>query len=108
MIREADVTLGALGKQRVRFEFTPGRPGCMYLSNGDPGYPDEPAELWITEVCITGVWIDASGFGEAVLDKLFRPAEDELMSRIGGELQYDADGDAYDREQERRMEEGYP
>lgn len=27
---------------RVEYEYSPGRPGRMYLRNGDPGYPDEP------------------------------------------------------------------
>jgi hypothetical protein len=105
---EATVTLGALGKQRVRFDYTPGRPGCMYLRNGDPGYPEEPAELWIEEVCIGGIWINAGDFGEAVLDELFRPAEDELLEGMGARLQADADEADWDRQQERRMEEGYP
>ncbi len=108
MSREATVTLGALGQQRVRFAYTPGRPGCMYLRNGDPGYPDEPAELWIEEICICGVWIDAAEFGQAVHDELFLPAEDELLERMGSMLQDDADEAAIDRAEERRMEEGYP
>ena len=108
MIREATVTLGALGDQLVRYEFTPGRPGCMYLRNGDPGYPEEPAELWITEICICGKWLDAGDFGEAVIEELFGPAEDALMGRIGGELQAEHDEEAWDRAQEILAERGYP
>lgn len=29
----------------VSFHLTKGRPGRMYLRNGDPGYPPEPAEV---------------------------------------------------------------
>ena len=30
--------------------FQPFHPGCNYLANGDPGYPDEPAEFEIESV----------------------------------------------------------
>lgn len=30
--------------------YIPFRAGRMYLSNGDPGYPDEPAEFEITDI----------------------------------------------------------
>ncbi len=30
---------------RIWFSYTPGRPAVMYLRNGDPGYPAEPAEV---------------------------------------------------------------
>ena len=29
----------------VRFNYTPGRPAVMYLRNGDPGHPADPAEV---------------------------------------------------------------
>ena len=32
------------------YSWSPGRPGKMYLANGDPGYPDEPGELEVTGV----------------------------------------------------------
>jgi hypothetical protein len=34
----------------AEFDYTPGRPGKMYLSNGDPGYPDEPEEITLIRV----------------------------------------------------------
>ena len=33
----------------IEADYTPGRPGRRYMSNGDPGYPDEPDEIEITE-----------------------------------------------------------
>lgn len=33
--------------------YMPRQPGKMYMSNGDPGYPDEPAEFDIIEAEIT-------------------------------------------------------
>jgi len=51
--------LGALGEVEVVVDYTysAGRPGKMYLRNGDPGYPEEPAEVeimnvWFHELCI--------------------------------------------------------
>ncbi len=32
----------------VEFDYSVGRPAVMYLKNGDPGYPEEPAELDVT------------------------------------------------------------
>ncbi len=37
----------------VEFDYTPGSPGTMYRSNGDPGDPPEPDEL-----DITGIWAE--------------------------------------------------
>lgn len=36
---------------QVEFDYHPGSPGCMYLRNGDPGYPPEPAEIDIVRLC---------------------------------------------------------
>ena len=40
---------------RVYFDYYPGRPGKMYLSNGDPGYPDEPETVEPTSI---EIWQD--------------------------------------------------
>lgn len=32
------------------YTYSPGRPGCNYLPNGDPGYPPEPAEVEIYSI----------------------------------------------------------
>jgi hypothetical protein len=37
----------------VKFIYTPGMPGKMTLRNGDPGYPEERAEVEIDEVLIS-------------------------------------------------------
>jgi len=51
--------LGALGESEVSVDYTyrAGRPGRRYLCNGDPGYPDEPAEVeilnvWFHKLCL--------------------------------------------------------
>lgn len=38
----------------VEFTYTRRRPAVMYLRNGDPGYPEEPAELEVSEVTLNG------------------------------------------------------
>ena len=42
----------------VEYEYSPGRPGVHTLRNGDPGYPDEPAELALLNVLINGCMCD--------------------------------------------------
>jgi hypothetical protein len=39
----------------VDYDYSPGRPGVHTLRNGDPGYPDEPAELYVNTVSC-GFW----------------------------------------------------
>ena len=101
---EATVDIGPLENVRVRFDFQPGRPGCMYLRNGDPGYPDEPEELWITEVFLSDKWIDAALFDTETLGKV----EIKLLEDRGDALAADAAGDAWEARQERQEEQGYP
>lgn len=50
------VDLGLLGERTVCVEYTysRGRPGRMYMPNGDPGYPDEPPECDIDKVTLEG------------------------------------------------------
>jgi hypothetical protein len=45
-----DYPLGPTSKLVICFDYTKGRPGRMYERNGDPGYPDDPEELDITDV----------------------------------------------------------
>jgi len=34
----------------VSYSYSPGRPAVMYLRNGDPGYPADPAEIEIEKI----------------------------------------------------------
>ena len=48
------------------FDYSPGRPGVHTMRNGDPGYPDDPPELYVNELERHGVRlpvIDADGDG---------------------------------------------
>ena len=39
----------------VEFSYIPGTPDVLYLPNGDPGYPGDPAELELISVQLWGV-----------------------------------------------------
>ena len=57
----------------IQFSYTPGRPAVMYLPNGDPGYPADPAEVDIEEIHVWGVDVTKS-----VPDRIY----DYLKERI--------------------------
>ena len=61
----------------VECYYTPGRAGCNYLRSGDPGYPDEPAELEITSIT------DEAGKPVEVSDKVY----EELRLRVWDEVE---------------------
>lgn len=48
-------------EMRIEYEATPYRPAVWYLSNGDPGYPEEGGDFDIYEV-----WVN----GENIIDSL--------------------------------------
>ena len=58
----------------VEFYVTPGVRGCQFQANGDPGWPDEPAEC---EVCS----VEAAGIGimEALSDSCIARIEESLL-----------------------------
>ena len=64
----AEMSLGDSAAM-VEYEYEPGQRGCMYLRNGDPGYPDEPAQVNIVSVLVNGRMVDADNFAAAVLDR---------------------------------------
>lgn len=74
-----DMTLdfGAFGEHEVTvlYNYFKGRPGCMYLSNGDPGYPPEPDELEIYAVMLYGCELPPA-FWEPALEVM----EDEIVN----------------------------
>ena len=57
----------------VGYDFSPGRPGRHTMPNGDPGYPDDPAELDIYSV------VDADTKAEL---ELTVEEADELQERV--------------------------
>jgi len=73
---------GNLGEHEVQVDYTysPGRPGKMYMPNGDPGYPDEPAE-----VEILNVWL----YELDVLQYLPDQSYDSLLDTISNNHSYE-------------------
>jgi hypothetical protein len=84
-----EAQIDGLGDCTIHYDYTPGSPGRMYLSNGDPGYPDEPAELDLTVVqignCEFGTEVFSSEVHErleaAVEHAIERSAEDAMAYR---------------------------
>lgn len=74
----------------VEFDITPGRPGRLYLSNGDPGYPPEPAEVDIISVLRAGT---------EILPTLPTPLFDKIVDHcmdVGLEYLSDTDSTPYE------------
>lgn len=73
---------GSLGEHEVEVQYTysPGRPGKMYLRNGDPGYPPEPAEAEIIAVYL---------FGHDILSQLPDKSFDSLLDTITSNHDYE-------------------
>lgn len=74
---------GNIGEHEVQVDYTysPGRPGKMYMPNGDPGYPDEPAE-----VEILNAWL----YELDVLQYLSDQSYDSLLDTISNNHSYEA------------------
>ena len=73
----------------VQFELScvcKGRPGKMYLANGDPGYPDEPAEFELNDIYMVCGHIDAKSDGHKIMVKV---TEDTLRAVYGSEVYSD-------------------
>ena len=54
---------------RIEYETTPYRPAVYYLSNGDPGYPEEGGDFDINEIIVDGQDI-ISSFSKDELDRI--------------------------------------
>ncbi len=78
----ATLDFGNLGEHEVQVDYTysAGRPGKMYMPNGDPGYPDEPAEAEILNV-----WL----YGLDVLQYLTDNSYDSLLDTISNNHSYE-------------------
>ena len=77
----------------VEYEYSPGRPGVHTLRNGDPGYPDEPAELAVLNVLVNGCMVDAS---ECIAPAVIERWEQQIIdAEIETAQDYD-DRDDYD------------
>ena len=73
--------------------------GCMYMRNGDPGYPPE-SELTIEDV--DAVWRDAEGEKVEATEEMTTALEDYLQDADGWEENEPPEPD-YDYYEEREM-----
>jgi hypothetical protein len=80
MSKQGEITVflqcGDLGEDVecvIQYDYTKGRPERQYLSNGDPGYPADPAEVDITELFVVpwGVKIDPKFVTEYAFDGIY-------------------------------------
>lgn len=72
----------------VEFTVSPGRPAVMYLRNGDPGYPEEPAELEVFDFVLNHVICQESR--EKVELPLF--VCDEIIASFAAFVEKDSNG----------------
>jgi hypothetical protein len=72
----------------VEYDYSPREPAVMYLKNGDPGYPEEPAEAIIYEAILNGVDIldDLSDTDIEDLEEQIFDIESQLMLFEEGDL----------------------
>jgi hypothetical protein len=65
----------------VSFTYSAGRPGRNYMPNGDPGYPDEPAELDVFSVKVDGIDV-GSQLTESQADHIEQQAHDYIEETV--------------------------
>ena len=76
----------------VTYSYSPRIPGRMYLGNGDPGYPEEPAEVEILSVTPR----DKDIGGNLLADDRLTDKEIEWLTDLAFEDQKDHVDDDYD------------
>lgn len=77
----------------VEYTYFPGTPDVMYLPNGDPGYPGDPAETEITS-CVLIVTDKAGGPIPIDLEAIGFLEELGLYDYLYEKVQEDAEGNA--------------
>ena len=79
-LRTADVDA------EVSFTYSAGRPGRNYMPNGDPGYPDDPAELEVFSVMVDGVDVGAE-LTESQADHIEQAAYEFVEAQTAADLE---------------------
>lgn len=70
------VTIGRISLD-VEFEYFPGRPGRQFMSNGDPGCPDE-----LEETSILAVRLDGVNIIPTLSDDAYEQIEEKIADHI--------------------------
>lgn len=94
-----DLDIGAEIECEITFTYSPGRPAVMYLRNGDPGYPADPAEIELVSATPTqdGKYYSA---GAENLEWLHDFARDWLESDDGQNAAFEVVADDDERARE--------
>lgn len=61
---------------QVDYCYSPGRPGCHTLPNGDPGYPEELPEV---EISAVRLWNSPHDLSEVLCEKFMRELGEKLL-----------------------------
>ena len=61
----------------IVYEFIKGREGKWTLDNGDPGYPDDPDELYIDSIYVGGVNIF-----DLFTEKQIQEIEEQILNKL--------------------------
>jgi len=67
----------------VSYDYTKGTPDRLYMPNGDPGYPGDPAEVYLNSVLLED-WELLEYLDKHTLERI-----EEIILLIESEAQYD-------------------
>ena len=74
-------------KVSVTYHFTSARPAKMYLRNGDPGYPEEPAGVEVLKIeDDAGNMYDYDNLSDGDKDRIREECLEDAIERGGNEL----------------------
>ena len=65
----------------ARFDYRPGRPGRNYMPNGDPGYPADPAELYVISLERDGRTVGEEELAPDQLESIERQVGDWIIEQ---------------------------
>jgi len=89
------VDLGILGEIEVDvdYDYSPGTPDVMYMPNGDPGSPGDPAELTINSVHyedkdVTWLFQDNDTLQDIIYDEISANAEQDARE-YAADMEYE-------------------
>lgn len=65
----------------AHFDYSRGRPACHTQRNGDPGYPDDPPELYVEKLTRDGVTLfDFPDVEQTCIDAAIQWEEDQMTA----------------------------
>lgn len=83
----------------IEYNYSPPMAGRFYMNNGDPGYPDEPAEVEVTKLSLT-VYGQTLEFD---YDQLPEKIQDDIYNQIC-DFESDRESDEYAEKYERERD----